>query len=282
MLTRYLRLLAFAVFAIALPVAAHHVDDGDARRGGKPIAPARRKRCSGTVDELIVVDRVNDETHRYPILRQADGSRVALRGDAIQTLDGGRKGDRLRQPDRHVVHRRARRRAGRRPEEFARRPRARRSQAASWSRTPTISKPERASSSTRCSTTGQHATDIDLPFLPGPLATGMRVVVQGNVAADGVEHRSPAPSTIQSALRTLNALPATTNYLVLPIKFPTSGSEPRRPWVYNADPFTPASLNTAVFGSASHQERQGILQGGLLRPAATRPASPPTTEAAAS
>ena len=43
---------------------------------------------------------------------------------------------------------------------------------------------------------------------------------------------------------------ATTNYLVIPIKFPISGAGTvASPWVYNADPFTPASLNTAVFGA---------------------------------
>ena len=36
------------------------------------------------------------------------------------------------------------------------------------------------------------------------------------------------------------------NYLVLPVKFPTNAAAP---WTYNPDPFTPASLNTSVFGS---------------------------------
>ena len=266
MLTRYLRLLALAVVAISLPVAAHHVDEGGAPGAAANQSLGAEETLSGVIDELIVIDRVNSETHRYPILRQADGSRVALRGDAIQTLTAGAKATVAGTQTgvsftvAQIVAQAAW------SEEFTFRP-PRASRADSWSRTRTISRPERAGSSTRCSTPATMPPTSRCRSCRARWAPGMQVVVDGTLATDG---KSVIAGSIEiQSIPEANALPATTNYLVLPIKFPASGSGTALdPWVYNADPFTPASLNTSVFGSAAHQERQGILQGGLLRPAA--------------
>jgi len=88
------------------------------------------------------------------------------------------------------------------------------------------------------------ATEIAMPFLPGSLATGMEVNVEGTVAEDG-QSIVPNQIMIQGIPPVLEAS-ATTTYLVIPIKFPTTAAAP---WAYNADPFTPAALNTAVFGN---------------------------------
>ncbi len=87
-------------------------------------------------------------------------------------------------------------------------------------------------------------TELAMPFLPGSLATGMEVNVEGTIADDGVSV-VPNQIVIQAIPSVLEAT-TTTNYLVIPIKFPTNAAAP---WTYNADPFTPAALNTAVFGS---------------------------------
>ena len=249
MLTRCLRFLAFtalAALAVSVPVAAHHPDDDEV--AAAEIAGSAIVTLTGTVAELVVVDRVNATTQRYPILRQGDGGKVALRGDAVQTIEAGA----------HV--------------------------SVTGNQTGTMftvsgveaqaAQPRSApvSSTTPVQVAGKfmvaHAdnfetgtarffyqvfdenggvTDIAMPFLPGSLATGMQVVVDGTLATDGASI-DPGSITILS-FPAPSATTVTTNYLVIPIKFPISGAGTvASPWVYNADPFTLASLNTAVFG----------------------------------
>jgi len=246
MLTRYLRFLALAVFAIALPVAAHHVDDFGAPGAAASQSPGAEETRSGVIDELIVVDRVNNETHRYPILRQADGNRVALRGDAIQTLTAGAKAtvSGAQNGASFTVARIVAQAAG-----------PKNSPAPTTRVTGRFMVAHSDNFATGTSQfiyqvfdDGNHATDIALPFLPGPLGPGMRVAVDGTLATDG---KSVIAGSVEiQGIPEANALPATTNYLVIPVKFPASGSGTiADPWVYGADPFTPATLNTSVFGT---------------------------------
>ncbi len=245
MLTRYLRLLALAVFAIAVPVAAHHVDDGGAPGAAATQALGAEETLSGVIDELIVVDRVNNETHRYPILRQADGNRVALRGD-IQTLTAGAKAtvSGAQTGVSFTVARVVAQADG---------PKSSPSPTTRVEGRFMVAHSDNFETGTsrfiyQVFDDANHATDVALPFLPGPLGPGMRVVVDGTVATDG---KSVIAGSVEiQGIPETNALPATTNYLVLPIKFPASGSGTiADPWVYNADPFTPATLNTSVFGT---------------------------------
>jgi Bacterial Ig-like domain (group 3) len=283
MLTRCLRPFVLAWICAALPVAAHHVGEDPATV--TDVATAAIVTLTGSVDALVVVDLVNAKTQRYPILRQSDGTKVALRGEAVQGVKAGAQ------------------------------------VAVTGSQTGAMftvsgvqlqsAQPTTASAvpAVPAHVTGKfmvaHADDfetgtsrffyqvfddaggiaeIEMPFLPGLLATGMRVLVDGSVAADGVSI-DPATITIQSPPPVLSAFPATTNYIVLPIKFPNAdGSWP-------ADPFTPASLNTAVFGSLptksakefykeasfSQQQIAGITAddgaGGFLKSAVPKPAT---------
>ncbi len=84
--TRFLRFFVLVAFALALPVGAHHVADGQAESFA---AAGIEQTLTGAVEELAVVDKVHGTTQRYPILRQGNGSRVALRGDAIDALKAG-------------------------------------------------------------------------------------------------------------------------------------------------------------------------------------------------
>ncbi len=84
---RLISLAAIAALACALPVAAHHVGD-DPTLAVSGVAGAETT-VSGIIEELVVIDKVNATTQRYPILRQGDGSRVPLRGEAVQTLKTG-------------------------------------------------------------------------------------------------------------------------------------------------------------------------------------------------
>ncbi len=288
MLTRYLRLLALAVVAISLPVAAHHVDEGGAPGAAANQSLGAEETLSGVIDELIVIDRVNSETHRYPILRQADGSRVALRGDAIQTLTAGAKAT-VAGTQTGVSFTVAQIVAQ------ADGPKSSPSPTARVEGRFMVAHSDNFETGTsrfiyQVFDAGDNATDIALPFLPGPLGPGMRVVVDGTLATDG---KSVIAGSIEiQSIPEANALPATTNYLVLPIKFPASGSGTALdPWVYNADPFTPATLNTSVFGAlptksakeyykeASYglQQLSGITaddgSGGFLKATVAKPAT---------
>ena len=240
MLTRCLRLFLISSICAALPAAAHHVDDGHAVMD---VAATAVITLTGTVDSLVVVDRVNAKSQRYPILRQGDGSKVALRGDAVQVIKAGSQvsvtgsqtGTMFTVGGVEVQE-------------------AQPQAAPSVSTMPVQVAGRFMVAHADDFETGTSRffyqvfddkggiTEIDMPFLPSLLATGMQVVVQGSVAADGTSV-DPATITIESAPPVLGAFPATTNYIVLPVKFPNAdGSWP-------ADPFTPASLNTAVFGS---------------------------------
>ena len=250
MLTRFphfLAVAAFAVLATAFPAAAHHVgDDNSAAAAAANAVGAAEATLTGTVDELVVVDQVNSTTQRYAILRQSDGKRFALRGDAIQTIEAGAQvgvtGSQT--GTMFTVNRVDTIRAG--------------TKAASVGTSQVSGKFMVAHADNFAAATSQffynvfddqgNAIDVAMPFLPGSLATGMQVVVEGTSTADGVSI-VPDRITIQS----ISAAPlatATTNYLVIPIKFPTSGAGTvASPWVYSADPFTPATLDTAVFGA---------------------------------
>ena len=240
---RIVALAAFAALACALPVAAHHPGD-DPTMAVTSVGGAEAT-LSGTIEELVVVDQVNASTQRYPILRQGDGSRVPLRGDAIQSLTTGSQvsvlGNRtgVSFTVDHVV---------------SAAPTTKSAQVARLSTTQVDGRfmvAHHDNFETGSSQFLYHVfntqggvTELAMPFLPGSLATGMEVNVEGTIADDGVSV-VPNQIVIQSIPSVLEAT-TTTNYLVIPIKFPTNAAAP---WTYNADPFTPAALNTAVFGS---------------------------------
>ncbi len=244
MLTRFLRFLAIAALAVAFPVGAHHVpDSSDAANS----AIAAEATLSGAVEELSVIDQVNGTSQRYPILRQDNGGRVALRGDAIQTLQAGARVsvtgsqtgttftvtriDSLDASGRAAVKAAA---------------------GETLEGTFLVAHADNFENGTsnfiyQVEDASGGVREITMPFLPGALWTGMQVVVQGNTDANS----QVVPSTI-----TITSMPVggfggpsgplaatTTNYLVIPIKFKSADGS------YPADPFTPASLNNAVFGS---------------------------------
>ncbi len=240
---RVLTLAAFAMLACALPVAAHHVGDDPAMAVGT--VGGVESTLSGTVEELVVIDRVNAATERYPILRQVDGSRVPLRGEAIQALKAGSQvsvlGNRTGTSFTvdHVVS-------------VAVAPKS--AQAAGVSAAQ-VNGRFMVAHHDNFETGSSHflyqvfdtrggVTEIAMPFLPGSLATGMQVNVEGTLADDGA---SVIPNQIEiQVIPPVLEATTTTNYLVIPIKFPTSAAAP---WTYGADPFTPAALNTSVFGN---------------------------------
>src|SRR5215471_3985950 len=92
-MTRPQALLAVALLLtslFALPVAAHTGAEGPA--ASSTPSTAASDIVSGTVDELVVDDRVHNKTTSYPLLVQDDGTTVPLVGTQAATL---RKGARV-------------------------------------------------------------------------------------------------------------------------------------------------------------------------------------------
>ncbi|MEO8347032.1 MAG: FG-GAP-like repeat-containing protein [Betaproteobacteria bacterium] len=259
MLTRNLQFFVLAALVAAFPAAAHHPDDGN-MQGNNVISAASgtEETLTGTVVELVVVDRVNGSTTRYPILLQSDGSRVALRGDAIQTLVAGS----------HVTVTGGQTGAAFTVTRLE-------SLGAGVNAPPaTLSGPVQVSGRFMVAHSDDFATgtskfmyevidasggstQVAMPFLPSQLGTGMQVVVDGNanvrgeIVASTITIVSLRAGVVGVGSGQVGPLALTAaNYLVIPIKFPISGTGTvADPWVYNADPFTPAAVNTAMFGA---------------------------------
>lgn len=93
---------------------------------------------------------------------------------------------------------------------------------------------------------------LDLAALFGGLASGMTGTVtgkldpSGDLFVDRIVILGGAPAR-KPPSDEANASPVTTSYIVIPVKFPTNASAP---YTYAADPFTPASINTAMFGAS--------------------------------
>src|SRR5260221_12412370 len=77
MLTRYLRFIAIAAFAIALPAAAHH----DAENAATPRTPrpgAQTITVEGYSDDIVVEDAATGHSQHFPVLAADDGGRYLL------------------------------------------------------------------------------------------------------------------------------------------------------------------------------------------------------------
>jgi FG-GAP-like repeat/Gametolysin peptidase M11/FG-GAP repeat len=94
---------ALLMTLLALPVLAHH---GDVAVLQAPMAPSEStaiETIAGTLDDLVIENRITGTTARYAALRLADGQNVSLRGGDIDafakgayvTATGRRNGDSL-------------------------------------------------------------------------------------------------------------------------------------------------------------------------------------------
>src|SRR5260370_28470656 len=79
------------LFCAVSPVAAHHNSDPVFTPPQAPNADARLVAAVGTVQELVVDNRVSGIVTRYVALRLDDGSTVSLRGTALDGLLAGQR-----------------------------------------------------------------------------------------------------------------------------------------------------------------------------------------------
>ena len=250
MLTRYLRFIAIAAFAFAIPAAAHH----DAESASTPRVPrpgAETVTVNGYSDQIVVEDLMSGHSQRFPLPdgrrwtplsscrtladRLATGATIkvtarqdgqALFADSVETV---RSND-----SRHAFAKAAR--------------------ASSFEGTLRLGHADNFDGTPSefffaLESADGRMTRVELATMLGVLRNGMRVTIDGRLAATGdlVADRIAIEAVPNVALM-VSAAVTTKGYIVLPIKFPTNAAAP---WTYGADPFTPAALNTAVFGPTS-------------------------------
>ena len=92
---------------------------------------------------------------------------------------------------------------------------------------------------------------VTLAAQTGVLKNGMHATIRGEVTEGSNLFPEriiiTSPGTTTSKKLDTTAAASTANYIVIPVKFPTNATPP---YTYAADPFTTATLNTAVFGVA--------------------------------
>ena len=249
MLTRWMSTLAMVALGFALPVAAHHA----AMPQAMPIAPgpdATTMSVQGYVDEIVVENRLTGATVHFPIFVANDSRRFTLNGPgAVGLLPGDALTVTGKADGRSMFPQSV---------DFV---------------APAVmpAKPASATTLEGVLRLG-HADNFDgtpsefffavvaddgrqvrvaLATMLGVLDNGMRVSVSGSIAAgnemaaDRIVILAPPGATTNGGAA-LSSAPVTTSYLVIPIKFPTNAAAP---FAFGADPFTPASLASAVFAA---------------------------------
>jgi hypothetical protein len=295
MITRCLRILALAAIALTLPAAAHHGATPEAAKGA-PGPNAQAAVVTGSVAHLVVENRVTGTSYVFPTFAASDGRNFLLSGPGADGLLPGDSIVASGKTDGSVLF----------PESvnFV----AASAAAATAMPATTVEGTLRLGHADNfdgtpsefffavVSSDGRH-TRIALATLLGVLENGMQVAVRGNAAGPGEMTASQIdilalPTEKPKSAALPKSAPVTTNYLVLPIKFPTGGTGTALdPWVYGADPFTAATLAGAVFGptptsnvkafynevSYGQQLLSGVVadngSGGFLLAAVAKPAT---------
>ena len=231
--------------AASLPAAAHH--GADAVITGSQSAPlaTTAETVAGTIDELVVDNRVDGTTTRYTLLRRDDGIVVGLRGASAESLSKGtrvlatgrRAGDMLQVESLGVLSGPS--------------PRAAVQSSASGQVQGTLLLAhaddfERNRSEFKMVVRGDdgRGTELRLGIMPDVLRTGMTVVAYGTASADNLSldtarvevlalPASPKVKTQDFSIQSLK----TNNVLVLLVKFTDSAP---------ADAFTPAQVQQVM------------------------------------
>jgi hypothetical protein len=230
--------IILAVFVAVSPVAAHHGTEPVFSSPQAPAAGATSVSVAGTVQELIVDNRVSGAITRYVSLRLDDGSVVALRGTGLDALAAGQRAEATGAVAGTTLFASSARAVGG----------VRASPDANAQGTTSVGgKLAVAHADYFDQGRGEYlvhvlsgdgkATTLLLSVMPDALQIGMSVIAQGTLSADG--------ASLQTNRITVTALPAndpvqapvTNKVLVILIKFTNSPA---------ADPFTPAAVDQVM------------------------------------
>jgi hypothetical protein len=239
--------VVLSALAVALPAGAHH--GADAVITGSQSAPLATtvETAAGTIDELVVDNRVNRTTTRYTLLRRDDGIVVGLRGANSESLikgtrilaSGRRAGDMLQVESYGVT-------SG--PSTRAAIPATGSEQVQGTLFLAHADDFENDRSEFKMVVHGDdgHATELQLGIMPDALRTGMRVVAYGTLAADNLSLATnrvevlAAPAAPTSKVQSFGIESLTTNkVLVLLVKFTD-----------NVEPFTSAAVQQVMVTNA--------------------------------
>ncbi len=239
--------IALLVAAIALPLAANAHHGADAVITGSQSAPlaATVETATGTVDELVVDNRVTGTTTRYTLLRGDDGNVVGLRGANAESLfkgtriaaSGRRAGDMLQVESYGVISAAA--------------PRAAIQSTGSGQVQGTLLlahaddfENNRGEFKLVVRADDGNSTELRIGIMPDALRAGMTVVAYGAPNADNISldtHRvevlALAPASKASAQRFSIQSLTTNNVLVMLVKFTDSPA---------ADAFTPVQVQQVM------------------------------------
>src|ERR1700681_1157108 len=81
--------VVLSALAVALPAGAHHGADAVITRSQSAPLATTVETAAGTIDELVVDNRVTGASTRYTLLRRDDGIVVGLRGAGSENLFKG-------------------------------------------------------------------------------------------------------------------------------------------------------------------------------------------------
>ncbi len=237
---------AIALFAAtSLPVRAHHGADAVITASQSAPVAATVETASGTIDELVVDNRVTGTSTRYALLRRDDGAVVSLQGANSEALfkgtrvvtTGRRAGDTLQVESFSVI-------AG--PSQRMTAQAANAGQVQGTLLLAHADDFEHDRSEFKLVVRGDdgHATELQLGFMPDALRSGMTVVAYGSPTADNLSLATewievlalPAAPKAQAEAMTIQSV-KTNNVLVLLVKFTDSLS---------TDAFTPSQVQQVM------------------------------------
>lgn len=255
-LLKWLRVAALATSAmLLLPVAAHNVATD--KVATEAPAGAKAMQVQGLINQIVVDNRITHETRVFKVLETADGQRYMLRTQAAVPAAGtavhvaGRAASNVMFAD-SVRGLSAAEKAG-----------------SGLKAAPATTPGERTGTLRQFHMDFPDGTSqfgfslvpdsgrrtlVDLGYQTGMLQNGMRATVYGPVNANGylqVERivlLAPPEPTPKSELgdHRKDFAYLTSNYMVLPLKYPTSLG----PAVYPADPATIAAVQSLMFGAS--------------------------------
>jgi hypothetical protein len=231
------------LFALAaFPVRAHDGPDKVFATAQPPAATVLQVATTGTVEELVVDNRVLNLTARHVVLRLDDGQAVALEGPGLDALSKGARveaigrkaGNTLFVTETHVV-------AG---------AQGRSATAASGNGTTSVQGTLRVFHADYFAEghgeyglviqgDDGHSTQLNLAVVPDTLRAGMSVIAYGSVAANGFSLDVSSITVLAMPRADIGqpaAAPTTNNVLVIAIKFTDSAAEQ----------FTATAINTQM------------------------------------
>ncbi|MFO1305804.1 MAG: FG-GAP-like repeat-containing protein [Burkholderiales bacterium] len=243
-------LLAILLACAAAHALAHHVE-----KAGPPVPPAKSVAAvpvAGFVTETIVDNRIAGTSSRMLILHADDGTRSVLLGPGASGLTPGASYVVTARPSGQALF-----------VDSARMTSALDARANRLSMSPVVTLDGTLRLGHADNFDGGPSTffygivgegsqyRVAAATLAEGLENGMGGSVTGHLADDGelVADRIVILTTASEKRKAAaDAAPVTTSYIVLPIKFPTNATAP---FTYNADPFTVASIQSAVFGASN-------------------------------